>query len=781
MIVETVSTGRLRQGYAYAAYRTQGDGSSSSYTYIGNGTTPTWVRVVRSGNTFTGYTSPDGVNWTQATSQTITMAQNVYMGLAVAGSTSTAYTTTFDNVAFTATSSPGPVISSVSATTGSVGGQVGISGSGFGTSQGSSAVLLQGSPLTVNSWNDGSITVTIPTGATTGDLVVSVAPAMDDSNPVYFTVTSTPLPSGWFDQDIGLVGIAGNAGYSTGAYTVQGGGSSPFAVTADAFHFVYTPMVGDGSITARVTNTNTSGHVGVMIRENLDAGSDHMFMDLYQSFPYEVYRSNGENSQSSYSYVGNGSITLPFWIRASRSGNSFSVYVSLDGVNWTQVGTTQTITMAQNTYMGLVVAGNTSTAYSATFDSLSTSSSGGGGSSPTITGVTPAAGNVGASVTISGSNFGSSQGSSTVSFNGTLASAVSGWNDNEITATIPSGAVSGSVSVVVNSVSSTCNGNCEVVIVNDAVTSLSPPEAPVGGTVTVGGTGFGSAQGTSQLELNGNVITPNSWSNSSISFVVPSGASSGPVNVVVSGVPSNSEQLTVLEPLTVTGITPAAAAAGSLVTISGTGFGSSQNNSTLSFYGGTANVTGWSDNQITATVSFSTASGPISVSVAGLNAEGPTFTLTSTSFTTDSLGNQSSYTSEMSAGQWLFTSGQGSGCSSCSSRGTLNSTYDGNGNVLAKTDELGNTTSYTYDSNNNVTAVSRQLDVNTTATTSYTYNSFGEVLTSTDALGNVTTNSYDTNGNLLSVTTPPPSSNTAASGHSLLMTTKANSPRSQIR
>ena len=45
---------------------------------------PYWVKLVRSGNTFTGYRSPDGVTWTQqGTSQTFTMATTAYVGLAL--------------------------------------------------------------------------------------------------------------------------------------------------------------------------------------------------------------------------------------------------------------------------------------------------------------------------------------------------------------------------------------------------------------------------------------------------------------------------------------------------------------------------------------------------------------------------------------------------------------------------------------------------------------------------------------------------------------------------
>src|ERR1019366_9607339 len=43
---------------------------------------PYWVKLVRSGNTFTGYRSPDGTNWTQQGTATFTMS-TAYIGLAL--------------------------------------------------------------------------------------------------------------------------------------------------------------------------------------------------------------------------------------------------------------------------------------------------------------------------------------------------------------------------------------------------------------------------------------------------------------------------------------------------------------------------------------------------------------------------------------------------------------------------------------------------------------------------------------------------------------------------
>jgi len=68
------------------------------------GTVPYWVRVVRNGSTFTGYTSPDGVTWTTHTGQTatVTMTGTFYVGFAqCSGSNTTLDTTTFDNVSIT--------------------------------------------------------------------------------------------------------------------------------------------------------------------------------------------------------------------------------------------------------------------------------------------------------------------------------------------------------------------------------------------------------------------------------------------------------------------------------------------------------------------------------------------------------------------------------------------------------------------------------------------------------------------------------------------------------
>ena len=198
MIRETLSAGSTNaytafgnSSYIYFDERLSTGGGTISADTPGPVTLPYWVKLVRSGSTFSGYASLDGVNWLQiGTSQTINMAQNVYIGLAVSSDTNAELATaTFDNVSTSSAAAPAPAITNVSATTGTIGSQVVITGTGFGASQGSSAVYLNDGLVTVNTWSATSITITIPAGATSGPLAVSAAPTMDSSNPVTFTVT----------------------------------------------------------------------------------------------------------------------------------------------------------------------------------------------------------------------------------------------------------------------------------------------------------------------------------------------------------------------------------------------------------------------------------------------------------------------------------------------------------------------------------------------------------------------------------------------------------------
>ena len=73
-------------------------------------------------------------------------------------------------------------------------------------------------------------------------------------------------------------------------------------------------------------------------------------------------------------------------------------------------------------------------------------------------------------------------------------------------------------------------------VITPAITSVSPASGPVGASVTITGTSFGTA-GT--VRFNGTSAVPTSWSATSVVAPVPAGATTGPVVVTVNGVASN--------------------------------------------------------------------------------------------------------------------------------------------------------------------------------------------------------------------------------------------------
>jgi hypothetical protein len=163
---------------------------------------------------------------------------------------------------------------------------------------------------------------------------------------------------------------------------------------------------------------------------------------------------------------------------------------------------------------------------------------------PTLASLSVPSGLVGATVTLTGSAWGSKQNSSIVRFNGTTA-VVSAWSKTSITTTVPAGATTGNVTVTVNGTAS--NGLPFSVTPPPApvLSSLSTTTGPVGTQVTLLGANFGTTQGTSSVAFNGTTASPSAWSSTSITTIVPVGATTGQVRVTVGGQLSNGIQFTV--------------------------------------------------------------------------------------------------------------------------------------------------------------------------------------------------------------------------------------------
>jgi len=107
MIRETLTGGSrhammvVTPGSGMAFQRRTTTGGTSDHTAGSVVTAPRWVKLVRTGDTFYGYESANGSAWTPVGSASVTMAADVYIGLAVTSHTNTLLcTAVIDSVGF---------------------------------------------------------------------------------------------------------------------------------------------------------------------------------------------------------------------------------------------------------------------------------------------------------------------------------------------------------------------------------------------------------------------------------------------------------------------------------------------------------------------------------------------------------------------------------------------------------------------------------------------------------------------------------------------------------
>ena len=129
-------------------------------------------------------------------------------------------------------------------------------------------------------------------------------------------------------------------------------------------------MNGNGQIVARVVsiqNTNTWAKAGVMIRENLTNTSSNAAM-LVTPSNIVTFQRRTTNGGNSFNTTASG--LAPYWVKLTRAGNVFTGSKSVDGVNWTVVGSVS-ITMPTNVYVGLAVTSHNNAVLSkAVFDNV---------------------------------------------------------------------------------------------------------------------------------------------------------------------------------------------------------------------------------------------------------------------------------------------------------------------------------------------------------------------------------------------------------------------------
>ena len=479
-----------------------------------------------------------------------------------------------------------PLINSLTPNSGHPGDTIVIAGLNFGASQNGSTSVKFGATTAllsdIVSWSDTSISVKVPATATTGNVVVTNTNNVP-SNAVPFTVNGTTISA--INPTSGAIGAT---------VTVTGTGlDTVTSATINGSAASITP----GSAT-QITLTVGAGTTG--------------------SGPIVVTSPNGSASSAPTNFT---VVPSPVITNLSSPSGAVAQSITITGTNFgaSQVtgskvafnGTTAPVTSWSDTSIVVPVPAG------ATTGNVVVSAAGVDSNglpftvTPAITNLSPNSGAVGASVVITGTSFGASQGGSTVTFNNGQLATATAWSDTSITVTVPNSAVTGNVTVTVGG--NTSPGVNFTVVPPPSITNLSAGSGPVGSSVTITGTNFGSPQGTSTVKFGAQTAVVNTWTDTSIGVTVPAFATAGSVNVVVTvgGVDSNNSPFTILP--NITGVSPSSGPANTPVIINGTSFGAS---GTVTFNGTNApNITSWSATSISVTVPVGAATGLGSVVV----------------------------------------------------------------------------------------------------------------------------------------------------------------------
>jgi hypothetical protein len=234
----------------------------------------------------------------------------------------------------------------------------------------------------------------------------------------------------------------------------------------------------------------------------------------------------------------------------------------------------------------------------------------------------PGEGPVAQVVTISGTGFGAARG--TVKFGATRATEITSWTDTTIQVKVPDGARSGDVVVAVGGTDYDL-GRFTVNSGPAAASALNPTHGEVGSTVTISGKGFGTTRGTVKF-AGTSAMEVESWDDTKIKVKVPAGAQTGEVVATFGGSDHELGNFTVDPAAVASPFNPSHGAVGTVVTISGTGFGTTKG--TMKF-GATAatEISSWADKEIKVKVPAGAQTGEVVATFGGTDHDLGSFTV----------------------------------------------------------------------------------------------------------------------------------------------------------
>jgi hypothetical protein len=231
---------------------------------------------------------------------------------------------------------------------------------------------------------------------------------------------------------------------------------------------------------------------------------------------------------------------------------------------------------------------------------------------PTITSLSPGSGLAGSTVTVSGTNFPTSYGNISATLGGVNVSA-NVYSNNQFSFTVPTNLSAGSYSFILTAGPNNVTAPQKFTVTAPSISSFSPATGPVNSLVTINGT-FVSGQ---YYTVNFGSYSTSAYASSSNSLTVyvPQGISgSVKISVVIGGQTVTAPGTFTVTVPTITSFSPTTGVAGTVVTITGTGFNSAYG-AGVNFGSINASVLSVTSTTIKAIVPSNTGNGAMKITV----------------------------------------------------------------------------------------------------------------------------------------------------------------------
>ena len=516
---------------------------------------------------------------------------------------------------------------------GPVGSSVIITGANFSTTANENTVTFHdGKTAAVTRATATELTVTVPNGAKTGAITVSVNGQRDTSDDDFTVTAATAQPTA--DPTItAFTPQRGNVGTSI---TITGTNFSRIMSDNSVyFHDGIQANIIRSTATeleVNVPDKAITGKIRVEVNNrSVTSGTDFVVITA-TARPAPTVTAFAPQSGP----VGSSVIITGTNFSTTASENRVTFHDGRPAAVTRATATALTVTVPNRAKTGAITVSVNGQRDTSDEDFTVTAATAQPTADPTITAFTPQRGNVGTSITITGTNFSRIMSDNSVYFHDGIQANIIRSTATELEVNVPDKAITGKIRVEVNNRSVT-SGTDFVVITATArpaptITAFAPRSGLVGSSVTITGTNFSTTASENTVTFHDGIQADVTGATTTkLTVMVPNGAEKGKIRVEVNDKSAASRSdFTVTSPPvgpapapTITAFTPTYGMAGSAVTIKGANFSTTASENTVTFHNGvSALVTNATTTELTVTVptGAKTGGGHIRVTVNGQEA-----------------------------------------------------------------------------------------------------------------------------------------------------------------